>query len=57
MNDVNRRIFELIHSGEVSDKLAGIVAIGTVFLHNSIRNGIPFGFVSLLDLLYMSTDC
>ncbi|KAJ3318282.1 phosphatidylinositol kinase- protein kinase tor1, partial [Blyttiomyces sp. JEL0837] len=27
MNDINRRIFELIHSNDVNDKIAGIVAI------------------------------
>jgi hypothetical protein len=29
MNDINRRIFELIHSSDNNDKMAGILAIGT----------------------------
>lgn len=28
MNDVNRRIFELVHSQDIGDKLGGIAAIG-----------------------------
>ncbi len=32
MNDVNRRIFELIHSTENSDKMGGLLAIGKLYL-------------------------
>ena len=28
INDVNRRIFELIHSSDMNDKIGGILAIG-----------------------------
>ena len=30
MNDVNKRIFELIHSKTINEKLGGIAAIGKV---------------------------
>ena len=32
MNDVNRIIFELIHSNDNNDKLGGILAIGKDFI-------------------------
>ena len=31
MNDVNRRIFELVHSNETNEKIGGILAIGLLF--------------------------
>lgn len=57
LNDINKRVFELIHSSESNDKVAGILAIDKLVDFGNDRDLISISrFASYLKVVLPATD-